>query len=371
MLCHLLGYDMLLDSFPCIVLVLVPLHHPDGQRLGRERQATSANPLAPAVKHEGTDGTKRRGIGAWNPGLPRGWSCHLLGTPHALQLPLGPRAPSWAATEPLECTDDGSSGYLKVGAQQQDNRYFSYDGGTQKLRAYILASAALHPASHSAPPWASQSAHGRRYFPPGRWARSSPGLSRAAFRLLLRGPQGPRWPLAAARWAERTLSCAASWLQGFGRLRVGTRGDKDGSPRPVPTGPRGRLSFCSRPPLTDAQGGLVCVPRRLPGLEGRPAPEEGLHLVCARPFRSDSSCRPSSPLIFRCFLMLYSFVRNQVLWLPAPSCCVRKKRGSWGWHHTQLVLFLRSRPYPARCTTLGRSNGTRETWQLGEGTYLS
>lgn len=104
--------------------------------------------------------------------------------------------------------------------------------------------------------------------------------------------------------------------------------------------------------------------------EGRPAPEEGLLLVCARPSRLDSSYRPSSPLMFWSFLMLYSFVRNQVLWLPAPSCCFRKKRGSWGWHHTQLVLFLLSRPRPARCTTLGRSNGTREPWQLGEGTDL-
>lgn len=59
------GNDMLLDNFTCIVLISIPLHHPDGQHfcLGREH-GTTANPLAPAVKHEGTDGTKRRGTNA-------------------------------------------------------------------------------------------------------------------------------------------------------------------------------------------------------------------------------------------------------------------------------------------------------------------
>lgn len=125
-------------------------------------RAIPANPLAPAVKYEGT---KRRGTGASKTCLEPGASSRLK-SPPPRDTPCPATAPgtkdsSWAAAEPLECTDVGSSGSLKTGAQ---------------LRAYILAPAALHPTSHSAPPSASHSARGRRYFPPGRWAREPRGL---------------------------------------------------------------------------------------------------------------------------------------------------------------------------------------------------
>lgn len=341
--------------------------------MGREHRATPANPLAPAVKHEGTDGTKRRGTGAGKTCLEPRASPRLKSPPPrdtpCLATASGTKGSSWAAAEPLECTDVGSFGFVKAGARQQDNPYFSYDGGTQKLRAYILACRTAPGVSLRATMGVPLRA--RTALLPA-WALG-PELARSQPRGLPAPALGSSGAAVVAR--RRPLSRTGFVLLGIlvaGHRETSCR-DARGQSRLASACPH-RASgptFVLFPAATHRRAGRLGLwPRRLPGLEGRPAPEEGLLLVCARPSRLDSSYRPSSPLMFWSFLMLYSFVRNQVLWLPAPSCCFRKKRGSWGWHHTQLVLFLLSRPRPARCTTLGRSNGTREPWQLGEGTDL-
>lgn len=306
---------------------------------------------------------------AWNPGLPRGWSRHLLGTPHALQLPLGPRTPA---------------GRLQShwNAQMWD----------------LLASWKREPSSRTTRTLATTAAHrscaliySLRRTAPGVSLRATMGVPlRARTALLLawalgpelarsqpRGLPAPALGSSGAAVAARRRPLSRTGFVPLGILVAGHREtscrDARGQSRLASACPHRAPgpTFVLFPAATHRRAGRLGLwPRRLPGLEGRPTPEEGLLLVCARPSRLDSSYRPSSPLMFWSFLMLYSFVRNQVLWLPAPLCCFRKKRGSWGWHHTQLVLFLRSRPRPARCTTLGRSNGTREPWQLGEGTDL-
>lgn len=265
---------MLLDSFPCIVLVSVPPFW--GTTFGKGAPSNSCQPASTYCEAWGD---------RWDQATRnRRWQ-NMLGTQG---FPEAEVVTSSGHPMPCNCLwDQGLQlGGCRATGMHRCGIFWLRESGstaagqpvlqlrrrhTEAARLYTRA-AALHPASHSAPPWASHSARGRRYFPPGRWARSSRGRNRAAFPLLLWALQGPRWPLAAARWAERASSRSASWLQGIGRLRVGTRGDKAGSPRPVPTGPRGRLSFCSRLPLTDAQGGLVCGPGAFPGWRAVPRP---------------------------------------------------------------------------------------------------
>lgn len=161
--------------------------------MGREHRATPANPLAPTVKHEGTDGTKRRGTGAGKTCLEPRASPRLKSPPPrdtpCLATASGTKDSSWAAAEPLECTDVGSFGFVKAGAQQQDNPYFSYDGGTQKLRAYILApphcTRRLTPRHHGRPTPRADGATSRLGAGPGarevataRPSRSCSGLFR-------------------------------------------------------------------------------------------------------------------------------------------------------------------------------------------------
>lgn len=253
MLYHLLGYDMLLDTFPCIVLLSVPLHHPYGQHLGRERRAIPANPLAPAVKYEGT---KRRGTGASKTCLEPGASSRLKSppprnTPRPATAP-GTKDSSWAAAEPLKCTDVGSSGSLKTGAQ---------------LRAYILAPAALHPASHSAPPSASHSA--RTALLPAR--ALGPGTARPSRSCsgLLGGRGGHSPPSAEPNGlcpAQRP-GCRAS-----GDFVSGREGTKPACLGLSPPGPGADFRFVPGHHSQTHRAAWSVWPRRLPGLEGSPAP---------------------------------------------------------------------------------------------------
>lgn len=142
----------------------------------------------------------------------------------------------------------------------------------------MRAPAALHPASHSASPQASHSARGRHYFPAGRWAPSSPGLSWAAFQLLPLGSSVAEVP-ARRRPLDGT---------GFVLRRVPVAGNRMTSCRDEMGQSRRRLGMSAQGPEADfrflpsaealfpeaerrAQGGFVCAaeprPSCLPGLE--------------------------------------------------------------------------------------------------------
>lgn len=261
---------MLLDSFPCLVLVSVPPFW--GTAFGKGAPSNSCQPASTCCEAWGD----RWDQATWN----RRWQ-NVLGTQG---FPEAEVATSSGHPMPCNCLWDQElqlGGCRATGMHRcgifwlRESRSPAAEQPVLQLRRRHTEAARLYTRVPHCTRRLTPRHHGRPT-PRADGATSRPGAgrgrNRAAFPLLLWALQGPRWSLAAARWAERASSCSASWLQGIGRLRVGTQGDKAGSPRPVPTGPRGRLSFCSRPPLTDAQGGLVCGPGVFPGWRAVPRP---------------------------------------------------------------------------------------------------
>lgn len=267
MLCHLLGYDVLLDTFPCIVLVSVPLHHPDGQHLGRERPSNSCQPAGTCCEVWGDQAM-------WN----RRWQ-NMLGTQGFLEAEV---ATSSGHSMPCNCPwDQGLQlGSWRATGMHRCGIFWLPESGSPAAEQPVLQLRRRHTEAARLYTRAGRTA-------PGVSLRATVGVPLRARTALLParalGPgtarpsrsrsgllRGPRWPLVAARWAERALSCSASCLQGIGRLRVGTRGDKAGRPHRAP-GP----TFVLFPATTHRRAARLglCGPGAFPGRpEGRPAP---------------------------------------------------------------------------------------------------
>lgn len=100
-------------------------------------------------------------------GFPEAEVATPSGHPVPTQVPPGPRAPAgrlqghWSAQM-----------MHRPSRSQKGEPNSKHTRTSEAARLYTSALAALHPASHSAPPQAFHSARGRPYFPAGRWAPS-------------------------------------------------------------------------------------------------------------------------------------------------------------------------------------------------------